>query len=138
MEVSKKELLDLLKAKAKGLLTMSESDYPLKPFVWERAKVGAETMTAQTLTAYRKIPEVKPIAEVDFAAFFAPATKDESWHGPEEKASAEGFRQLVAALQANLTELKVYKVGDAKKDVYIIGKTAEGDFGGVTTKVVET
>jgi hypothetical protein len=136
--VTAQELLTQLKEKVKGLLYMSEADFALRPFVWEKAKVGTDAMTAQTLAAYRKISADKAVEEVAFADFFAPMTKDESWHGPEEKASAEGFRQLVQALQSNLTDLKVFKVGDAKKDVYVIGKTPEGDFAGVTTKVVET
>lgn len=136
--MTKKEWLDLMKTRVEGLLYMSESDFPLKPFYWEKAKVGVEAMTTQALAAFRKIAEGTPTEEVTFADFFAPATKDEDWHGPEEKASAEGFRQLVQALESSLSDLKVYKGGEAKKDVYVVGKTAEGDFAGVTTKVVET
>jgi hypothetical protein len=133
-----KELLELLQERAKGLLYMSEADFSLKPFVWEKAKVGADSLSSQTLAAFRKIEEGKQIEEVPFANFFASATTEQDWFGPEEKESAEGFRKLVEALQANLTDLKVFKVGDAKKDVYVVGKTSEGDFAGVTTKVVET
>lgn len=132
------ELLDLLRKRTKGLLYMSEADFTLKPFLWEQEKVEAEALSAPTLAAYRNISEANKIEEVAFADFFASQTRDADWHGPEEKASAEGFRQLVQALETNLTDLKVFKVGDAKKEVYVVGRTAEGDFAGMTTKVVET
>jgi hypothetical protein len=42
-------------------------------------------------------------------------------------------------LQEQLSGVKVYKVGDeAEKQVYIVGKTADGKWAGLKTTVVET
>lgn len=136
--MTKDELLKTLKAQTHGLLYMSESDYPLRPFYWTSQEFGATDITPQSLLQAAKKPTDRPIAETSFDSFFSPATTPEDWHGPEEKASIAGFQQLVQTLKANLSDLKVFKIGDATKEVYVIGKTASGDFAGVSTKVVET
>lgn len=121
-------LTEILKKLSGGLSYQSESDFPVKPF-FEKGG-GRKSFEAK-----------KPSRRLDFDSFFATATADEDWHGPEEKESARRFRELVKALQTNLSDLKVYKVGTAdgaEFDVYVVGKTRDGDFVGVTTKVVET
>lgn len=117
-----------LKKLTRGLSFQSESDYPVKPFF--EAGRGRKSFEAK-----------KPSRTVDFDSFFANATADQDWYGTEEKETARRYRELVEALKENLTDIKVYKVGKAggaEFDVYVIGKTPDGDFAGVTTKVVET
>jgi hypothetical protein len=54
----------------------------------------------------------------------------------EDKAK---FDKLAQVLQQLLTGIKVYKVGDeAEKEVYIVGKAADGRRAGLKTTVVET
>jgi hypothetical protein len=49
------------------------------------------------------------------------------------------FDRLRKALQEQLSGVKVFKVGDeAKRNVYIVGKTKEGKWAGLKTTVVET
>ena len=49
------------------------------------------------------------------------------------------FQKLADALKQHLSSIKVYKVGDeAEREVYIVGKTADGEFAGLKTTVVET
>lgn len=126
-----------LREESEGLLYMSESDYPLEPFVWSKEKVGADRLTPVTLAHCLRSTE--GIETVDFETFFAPMTEEEDWFGPEEKEAALRFRQLTQTLKENLTDLTVYKLGaKAKREVYIVGKTAAGDFAGLKTRVVET
>jgi hypothetical protein len=55
---------------------------------------------------------------------------------PEDKAQ---FDQLAKVLKGQLSGVKVYKVGDeAEKEVYIVGKTKDGQWAGLKTTVVET
>jgi hypothetical protein len=55
---------------------------------------------------------------------------------PEDKAK---FDKLAQALQEQLSGIKVYKVGDeAEKEVYLVGKTKDGQWAGLKTTVVET
>ena len=121
-----------LKKLTRGLSFKSESDHPVKPFFAEGK--GRKSLKASDLSKL-------PARPVDFDSFFATATADEDWHEAEEKESARRFRELVDALKSNLTDIKVYKVGKASGaefEVYVVGRTPDGDFAGVTTKVVET
>jgi hypothetical protein len=48
------------------------------------------------------------------------------------------FQKLAAAIKRQLSGVKVYKVGDdAERDVYIVGKTADGKWASLKTSVVE-
>ena len=49
------------------------------------------------------------------------------------------FDKLAAAVKQQLSGVKVYKVGDEpEKQVYIVGRTADGQWAGLKTTVVET
>jgi hypothetical protein len=120
-----------LKRLTEGLSYMSESDFPLKPLYVEGA--GRKSLKPSDLPGARK-----PVKPTDFDSFFGTATAEEDWHGTEEKESVRRYRELVAYLKENLSDLKVYKAGKVEMDVYVVGRTKEGDFAGVTTKVVET
>jgi hypothetical protein len=125
-------LTERLKKLTRGLSFQSESDYPVQLFFAEGG--GRKSIKASDLSE-------QPGKQVDFDGFFGTATADEVWHGPEEKESARRFRELVEALKETLADIKVYKVGKASGaefDIYVVGRTADGDFAGVTTKVVET
>ena len=130
-------IIDMLSKQTENLLFMSESDYPLEPFCWEQQTRGDEISEADVCMLTQTSTET-PIEKMDFSAFFAPATTMEDWFGEEEKESATKFQDLAKTLQANLTELTVFKIGDTKKEVYIVGKTLEGNLAGVKTQVVET
>ena len=131
-------LLKQLQQEVKGLMYTSESDAPLQAFVWTKAEFGAAMLTPTAVGHYKKLPTGQKAAEVKWADFFAPMTTAQSWYGDEEKATMQKFQQLVQTLQTNLSDLHVYTYGDTKQDVYIVGKTASGDFAGVQTKAVET
>jgi hypothetical protein len=63
---------------------------------------------------------------------------DDFFHAvpPEDKAK---FDKLAQTLKAQLSGVKVYKVGDeAEKQVVVVGKTADGQWAGLKTTVVET
>lgn len=130
--------LSTLQELTEGLLYMSESDFPVKPIWWLRQDIGADDLTVDRLLAFTGHPSGLPVETVDFYAFFEPAIQPEAWHSDEERESVRRFQALMRALAESLTDLVVYKVGVAQKDVYVIGKTPDGDFAGVTTKVVET
>ena len=49
------------------------------------------------------------------------------------------FDKLAAAVKQQLSGVKVYKVGDdPERQVYVVGKTSDGKWAGLKTKVVET
>jgi hypothetical protein len=104
-------LPDALQKASKGLRYTSETDAPLQPFVSNDAPkvAGAEETTLDSF--FRAVPS-----------------------GDKAK-----FQKLAQVLKEQLTGIKVYKVGEeAEKEVYIVGKTKDGRWAGLKTRVVET
>ena len=62
----------------------------------------------------------------------------QDWYGPEEKVTARRYRRLERLLRTSLSDLEGFKVGERDVDVYVIGKTPDGEFAGIATKAVET
>ena len=72
---------------------------------------------------------------------FAPITTVESWFGEEEKSAAAQAEKLEKDVKASLSELKSYRVISPKDNasmVLLIGRTEEGDYAGISARVVET
>jgi hypothetical protein len=122
-----------LKRLTKGLTFQSESDYAVEPFAPEAGRGAA--------SAQDVVKALKPDAEAraaDFENFFAAATEEQDWQDAEARARVKKFQALVKYLKENLTDIQVFKAGDAESDVYVVGRTAAGNFAGVKTKAVET
>ncbi len=135
----KHPLIAALEEASRDLLYMSESDYPLTPFLWEREKVGEAGVTPESVAAFAGHPADTPVETADFESFFEAAQAEEEWYEPEELLQAKGFQNLVALLKAQLADLQVYKVGgEPEREVFVVGRTETGDYAGVSTRVVET
>jgi Nuclease A inhibitor-like protein len=117
-----------------GLFFMSESEYPFEIFFHETDQV----LSVQNLLNFLKSPiniEVKTLSVDDF---FAPVLIEYQWHDLDEQETVQRFKLLVTLLKSNLHNPQVYKVGSREIDVYILGVTNSGQWGGVITKVIET
>ena len=125
-----------LEEASRDLLFQSESDYPLKPFLWEGA--GKEALTPQKLLEQIGKPTDTPVEIEDIDDFFRVATKEQSWHGKQEQEDVRRFQQLVKLLKDNLSDIQVYRLGNVEIEVYIVGRTEKGDLMGLSTKVIET
>lgn len=123
-----------LKSLTEGLSYQSESDYPVEPYV---RGAGDGAPSSEEFAKGREGDDAA-VRELDFDSFFGNYMDEQDWWGEEERAVAKKFQALVAFLKESLKEIKVYRVGDVEADVYIVGKTASGDFAGVKTKIVET
>ena len=126
-----KETTDRLSTLSKDLLFPSESEYPLEPFTWKSATLKPETI----LTRSQK-PSDTPIEAIALEDFFAPVFTDEDWFEDEDRAIAQRFRDLQAAI-ATLENVQVFKVGAVEIDVYIVGAIGP-DLIGLKTTVIET
>lgn len=111
-------LADLKMATA-GLLVMSESDYPFEMIRWN----GQIQITPEYLRSISDRPEGSTIEEIDLDTFFN---------------ASEMFRNVLAVLKNNLGDLRVYKVGAINIPVYIIGRSAEGNWLGLSTRLIQT
>ncbi len=124
----KPDLLAALQNASKGLLYPSETDEPFTPFSWGK--------TAGDLTPQKVIPLVQASAdttveEQSLTDFFQQLTADGAEHAAE-------FRQLQQVIGQRLAGARVYRVGEVNIDVYIVGRTKDGEWAGVKTQSVET
>ncbi len=111
---------------SKGLLFPSETDAPLEPFLWENA---GDKLTQD---------KVRRLAGAAKGAAVEETTLDNLlFRAPEE--DRRRFDKLAAAIKQQLSGAKVYRVGDEpERQVYVVGKTSDGEWAGLKTTVVET
>lgn len=116
------------------LLWFSEAEYPLQVIYWNDLEHFDEHILLEKAgySSETKI-EIK-----EFQAFFDPATKKETWHNQAEQAEVEKYRVLVDLLTQNLTNIKVYLLGEVEIDAYILGETEHEAIAGLATKIVFT
>ena len=118
--------VDALAKASKGLLFPSETDAPLEPFLWENAGDKLTKDKVRQLGGAPKGAEVEETTLDDLPSAV-----------PEE--DRPQFDKLAAAVKQQLSGVKVYKVGDEpEKQVYVVGKTSDGQWAGLKTTVVET
>jgi hypothetical protein len=128
------DLIPRLEQAVDGLLFPSESDAPLRLFVWH----DAIPFSLEALRAHAGYAETTPIQTTDLDSFFRPVTTPQAWYGEAEQERLQRFTALLALLKAELSDITVYKVGTVAIDVYVVGRTPSGRYLGVTTKVIET
>lgn len=120
-----------LESAASGLLMMSESDYPFTYF-----SSSADTINDDLALQLAGKPAGTTIEVITLDYLFRNMANAESGSvSPEEAAR---FQNLAGTLQQELTDLTVYRVGDVQVDVFITGKTPQGDIAGMHTKLIET
>jgi hypothetical protein len=128
------EIVEKLQQASADLLWMSESESPFEIVKWER---GSDC-TPETLISSSDRDADRAIGCTSLADFFAPALRVEDWYGAEELANVKKFEELYHAIESNLQQVQVFRVGEVEVTVYILGKTPDGDTVGLKAQVVET
>lgn len=127
------QLLAELERAAAGLFYMSESDYPFEAVCFENVeKLAPERLRELAGAAEGASVEVRSLED-----FFRDARAVELPRGAGTARPAS-FKNLVRLLRENLTDVKVYKVGEINIPVLVLGRSASGRWLGVSTRVVET
>ncbi|MCS6807648.1 MAG: nuclease A inhibitor family protein [Bacteroidota bacterium] len=134
MRLSPNELLEHLRLASEDLLYPSETDAPFVPFAWQAMR----DFSIDKLLIATRHDRNTPVEGTELEDFFAPLTRIHEWFDDSERATAERFQNLVETLRAYLSDIAVYRIGTVDIDIYIIGKTADGYFAGLSTKAVET
>ncbi len=119
------EILAQLKEKTEGLYFLSESDYPFETLQW-----GSQDITDDFL---RNLPAENSQAAVEEASF-----EDFYQKYAVTLQQADSYRPAFDVLRNNLTDLRVYRVGRVNIGVYMVGKSDEGNWLGLSTRSVET
>jgi Nuclease A inhibitor-like protein len=136
MALSDAEIVDLLTTATADLDWSSESDEPFAVLYWP--DWGVDKLDASVLATQVNAADQTPIAEVALDEFFQPAITAQDWHEAADRAVIKRYKKVVSALQQQLTELTVYRVGQTEVDVYILGKTPAGHWLALKTLVVES
>jgi len=110
------QILEELRKASLGLFCMSESDYPFELVRWD----GPAEITPEFLLSVTGEPAEAPIEEREFDTFMG------------------RYPGLAQVLKVNLSDIKVYKVGRINIPVYVVGRSPQGNWLGVSTRVVET
>jgi hypothetical protein len=130
---SDEQLTEELRDATRGLLFMSESDYPLEVFKW-----GSAEPTLEFLRGLAGKDSSAPVETQEAGEFFRAAASEPEWKGESELAVARRYKALLRLLESNLSDLKVYRVGLIDMNVYVAGRAPSGNWLGVSTRVVET
>jgi hypothetical protein len=70
--------------------------------------------------------------------FFADLTKEQDWHGDEEKTAVARYRNLLSVIRDRLSDAKVFRIGEVEVAIYVVGRDRDGGWVGVKTTAVET
>ena len=128
------ELIKQLESATNNLLWFSEAEYPIRVVYWH----DADNFTQDTLLQQHHYPPETKVAMLEFDAFFAAATKQETWHNEAEQAQVARYQTLVNLMAANLTDIKVYLLGNIEINAYILGTTPHMAIAGLATRIVAT
>ena len=128
------ELFGALTEATIGLLYMSESDYPFEVIRWS----GSEQLSPEYLRRAAVADSSTKVEESAVDEFFRVPAGEQEWKGEAQLAEAKRYQHLRNLLEENLTGIKVYRVGEINIGVYVVGRSAEGSWLGVSTRVVET
>jgi hypothetical protein len=128
------DLLFQLMAAVDGLTYVSETTSTLNPFLWPGGELS-DGLNVEALRVYRDIPDGIPIMIMDADTFFS---RSVDLTNPDPSFEALRFRNLLTLLKTNLSDLTVYVVGERDKEAYVVGRTEEGDYAGVSVRLRES
>jgi len=118
-----------------GLIYTSETDSPIEPVSGGKIpKVTIENIF-DNLTRDERDRQVE---ETDFNAFFEKLVRPREWDRPEDTNRRRRFAVLRDALKESLTDIHVYRIGNVRIDIFIVGIDREGRLAGIKTRAVET
>jgi hypothetical protein len=138
IDMSEKEsvTVESLKAqisdKIKGLYFPSESEAPIEIADFEK--------NTDVVTSLKSLHPDKAdyIAEADLNDFYEMYGVEKDWQNAIQKQFAKSFGEAINVMKENLENIKIYRIGEVRIDIYIIGKTRDGSFIGLKTSAVET
>ncbi len=117
-----------------GLVYISETDSEIVPFL---ADVPDPRSNKDVVDTARLDPGAQ-IEVYDFKEFAAKLTAIKDWYGDEERMRAARYSDLFDLLSAELTDLRVLRVGRVRIDILVVGITNDGRAAGFRTYAVET
>jgi len=128
------EIFRAIESACQGLIYISETDAPILPFTSGRVDVVNAEIVRKNTNAQKGVL----IEERTFDEFFDRLTMIRDWYGERETQQAKKFLELKQTLEEYLRDLKIFRIGSRRIDIFVAGLDPEGNLTGVTTKAVET
>jgi hypothetical protein len=125
-------LKDTLAEKVKGLFFPSETDAPIEVVSFE-----ADSDVTDTLRQ-RHPDKANQLVEAQWEDFYNMYGARKDWQNEPQKQFAARFGEALDLLKENLQNVKIYRLGGVRIEIYIIGKLKDGTFAGLKTSAVET
>lgn len=116
-----------------GLIFISETDSQVTLF-----EGGSATDPQKAVTDDAGPEAASLLSEVTLDSFFGPLTTVQDWFGEKERTMAKKFLEMRKLLEEDLIDLKVFRLGRTRIDIYVVGVTPDGRVLGIRTKAVET
>jgi len=129
------DLLPELKAAVKDLLYMGDPNSSFEIVHWDKRDT---IRSSSDLLSFIGQSSGMQVENVGLGEFFHELIQDHDWDDDAAKKTVGKYRQLLTLLKDHLTDLRVFKVGEGEIDIYIVGRTAEGDWTGIMTSAAET
>jgi hypothetical protein len=133
-KIQKKFPAKEIEAAIDGLIFISETDSEFEYF--SAGKISE--LTAENFRKILNVSKEESTEERKFDDFFSRLTTYRDWFGAREKRNADRYAKLKKILEANLRELKVFRIGKIRIDIFIVGVNEAGEIAGVKTSAVET
>jgi hypothetical protein len=127
-------VLPLISRACEGLVYISETDAPVTPIDLGRS----DSINGEIILQRAGIKAGTEINEVEVDRFFAKLTATKEGQSDSQKARAKKFLALGKVLEKDLRSLKVYRFGQVRIDILIVGLDDAGHIVGVRTNAVET
>lgn len=78
------------------------------------------------------------VEERDASAFLGRLVTNRDPNDPDDLAAGQEFARLKTAIEAQLTDVKVFRFGEVSISTFIVGRTKTGELAGLLTGQVET
>ena len=118
-------MLKTLRDATRGLRYVSEAEATFEPFVWPG---GAGAVDAAAVLAKAAQPAGTEVVQSTLVDFFRAVPMSDKGK----------YLTLAATLADQLADVRVFKVGEGRVLIYVLGTTPDGKWAGVKTEAVET
>lgn len=129
------QVTETLEASVEGLLYTTETDEPFEVIHWPGD--GKPLDAGRLLELTSNAPDT-PVSITSLDDFFKDLTTEQQWYGDQERATMQRYRDLENVIRRQLTDVRVFRVGEVEVSIYVVGVTPQGDWAGVKTSATET
>ena len=124
-----------LKNASEWLTYQSETDSPWTVFSWPDQTGEPDAERVRQKGRHRP---TAPLREESIEAFFTPLIEEQDWYREEEIAVSAKYATLLEVVREQLANPRVFRFGDRKCVLYVVGNAKEGGWAGLKTTSVET